>query len=81
MSLTTTIVSLSILWRCATALPAGPGFFPNGTSPLVSSSDDFHISSSYNLIDTYDASNWISKFDVQNVSNAMSKIHSKTDIS
>ena len=67
MSLKAITVSLSILWRCTTALPAGPGFFPNGTSPAVTTSD-VRISAAYNLIDTYDASNWLDKFNVQDVS-------------
>jgi hypothetical protein len=68
MSLKAITVSLSLLWRCTTALPAGPGFFPNGTSPVVTTSSDVRIAAAYNLIDTYDASNWMSKFDVQDVS-------------
>jgi hypothetical protein len=67
MSLKTVAVSLSFLWRCTTALPAGPGVWPNSTITSTSTSD-VHISSAYNLIDTYDASNWLSKFDVQAVS-------------
>jgi hypothetical protein len=66
MSLKAIAVSLPLLWRSATALPAGPGFFPNGSVP--SSTSDVHVSSVYSLIDSYDASNWISKFDVQDIS-------------
>jgi hypothetical protein len=66
MSFKAIVVSLPVLWRCTTALPAGPGVWPNGTSP--SASDLFHTSAAYSLIDTYDASNWLSKFNVQDVS-------------
>jgi hypothetical protein len=65
MSLKAIVVSFSIFWSCTTALPAGPGFWPNGT---LTSTSDVHISAAYNLIDTYDASNWLNKFDVQAVS-------------
>ena len=65
MSLKTVILSISFLWRCTTAFPAGPGFWPNGTSVSTSG---VHTSAAYSLIDTYDASNWLSKFNVQNVS-------------
>jgi hypothetical protein len=67
MSLKAVAVSLSFLWRCTTALPAGPGFWLNGTITLTSPSD-VHTSAAYDLIDTYDASNWLNKFDVQAVS-------------
>jgi len=66
MSLKSLLLSLPILWRGATALPAGPGFWANGSS-YVYSSDDIHASAAYNLIDTYDASNWVNKFDVQDI--------------
>jgi hypothetical protein len=69
MSLKTLAVSLPLLWGGATALPAGPGFWPDGPSPSASPPNNtFHTSSAYNLIDTYDASNWLSKFNVQDVS-------------
>ncbi|CAG5179092.1 uncharacterized protein ALTATR162_LOCUS9029 [Alternaria atra] len=67
MSLKSLFVSVPFLWRCATALPAGPGSWPNGTSFVHSSSNDVHASAAYNLIDTYDSSNWVSKFDVQDI--------------
>jgi hypothetical protein len=70
MSFKAIVAFFPTLWQCTTAFPAGPGFFPNGTSPLVTTSD-VHISSTYNLIDQYDASNWLSKFDVQNVSGSV----------
>jgi hypothetical protein len=66
MSFKTFAVSLSLLWRCTTALPAGPSVFLNDSTPFASG--DVHISAAYNLIDTYDASNWLNKFDVQDVS-------------
>ncbi|KAH7402537.1 endo-1,3(4)-beta-glucanase-like protein [Pyrenochaeta sp. MPI-SDFR-AT-0127] len=62
MSFRTIILCLPFLWRSSKAHPAGPGFWPNGTS---SSTSDVYTSAAYALIDTYDASNWISKFDVQ----------------
>jgi hypothetical protein len=65
MSLKSSIPFISVLWRYATAFPAGPGFWPNGTS---SPTPDFRIAAAYSLIDTYDASNWLNKFDVQDVS-------------
>jgi hypothetical protein len=66
MSLKSIAVSLSFLWRCTSALPAGPSVFLNDSTPFV---PGFHTSdASYRLIDTYDASNWLSKFDVQDVS-------------
>lgn len=66
MSFKSLLSSLPLLWHCATALPAGPGYWANGTSPLPSTSD-VHIDSIYSLIDTYDASNWVDKFYVQDV--------------
>jgi len=66
MSFKSITVSLPLLWRCATALPAGPGFFPNGSTPSATS--EIHSSSIYGLIDNYDAGNWLSKFDVQDIS-------------
>jgi hypothetical protein len=65
MSLKTIAVSLPLLWRSATAFPAGPGFFPNGSTP--SAMGEVSISAAYSLIDSYDASNWVSKFDVQDI--------------
>jgi hypothetical protein len=67
MSFKSLITSLPFLWNCASALPAGPGFWENGTSSPVHSSSGVHTSAAYNLIDTYDTSNWLSKFDVQDV--------------
>jgi hypothetical protein len=66
MSFKSLLSSLPILWHCATAFPAGPGVWPNGSSPVPPTSD-VQIESIYNLIDTYDASNWVNKFDVQDV--------------
>ncbi|KAL5119538.1 hypothetical protein ACEQ8H_002603 [Pleosporales sp. CAS-2024a] len=66
MSLRAFAVSLPLLWRSATALPAGPGFYPN--SSVTSTSGQIHTASVYGLIDSYDSSNWLSKFDVQDIS-------------
>jgi hypothetical protein len=74
MSLKTIAVSLSFLWRCTTAFPAGPGVWLNGTSPSASG---FQRSAAYSLIDTYDASNWLSKFDVQDVSDVRHVVYSQ----
>jgi hypothetical protein len=52
-------VSLALYYRTSS--------WPNGTSTSTSTSD-VHISAAYNLIDTYDASNWLNKFNVQAVS-------------
>lgn len=62
MSLKTLSASLPLLWASVTALPAGPGIWENGTTSHVS---DVQTSAAYTLIETYDASNWNSKFDVQ----------------
>lgn len=67
MSFKTVFASLPLLWTCASALPAGPGFWANGTSSPVYSGPEVQIAGAYNLIDTYDSSNWLSKFDVQNI--------------
>lgn len=68
MSLKSFIASLPLLWNCATAHPAfsnGPKFPNNVTSPV----EDVHANAAaYSLIDSYDSSNWLSKFDVQAVS-------------
>ncbi|KAF2643159.1 endo-1,3(4)-beta-glucanase-like protein [Massarina eburnea CBS 473.64] len=63
MSLKSFITTLPFLWNCATAAPApaGPKAPFNETSPV----DLFVNSAALTLIDTYDASNWLSKFDVQ----------------
>jgi len=62
MSVKAMFMTLPLLWRCATALPAGPGFWANDTPSYT---PDFQASAAYSLIETYDASNWISKFNVQ----------------
>jgi hypothetical protein len=64
MSFKSIIPCLSLLLSCATAIPAGPGYWPNGTS---SPTAEFHAAAAYNLIDVYDASNWLNEFDVQDV--------------
>ncbi|KAF1830405.1 mixed-linked glucanase precursor [Decorospora gaudefroyi] len=66
MSFKSFFVSLPLLWRYTTALPAGPGSWPNGTS-FVYTSPEVHTAATYNLIDNYDASNWLSKFDIQTI--------------
>lgn len=67
MSFRSFIVSFPFLWSCATGRPAysnGPKFPDNVTSPV----DEFHVdAAALSLIDTYDSSNWLSKFDVQAV--------------
>jgi hypothetical protein len=64
MSLKSLLVSAPFLWRSVTALPAGPGSWTHGNSTVVSSSasDNIRVAAAYNLIDTYDASNWANKF-------------------
>ena len=63
MSLKSLIAALPLLFDYATAIPAGPKAPNNETSPV-----DFYVNAAaLSLIDTYDASNWLSKFDVQNV--------------
>ena len=76
MSLTAGIVYLPIFWYCVTALPAGPGFWPNGTS---SPTAEFSALEAFSLIDTYDGSNWLNKFDVQAVSTCASRPLANTD--
>lgn len=67
MSFKALFTSLPLLWTCTTALPApaGPGYWANGT---ITHTSEVHASSVYSLVETYDASNWISKFNVQAVS-------------
>ncbi|KAL6712675.1 hypothetical protein ACN47E_000552 [Coniothyrium glycines] len=67
MSFKLVFASLPLLWTCAFALPAGPGSWENSTSSEVHSSPEIHTAAAYNLIDTYDSSNWLSKFDVQDI--------------
>ncbi|KAF1945093.1 mixed-linked glucanase precursor [Clathrospora elynae] len=69
MSLKALVVSFPLFWGFTTAfrLAAGPGSWLKGPS-FIFSSFNFHISTEYHLIDTYDASNWMAKFDVQNIS-------------
>jgi hypothetical protein len=66
MSLTRSVAVLPLLWLCTTAVPAGPGWWPNGTSSDIFEGD--FNAAAYGLIDTYDGTNWLSKFDVQAVS-------------
>ncbi|KAF2258363.1 endo-1,3(4)-beta-glucanase-like protein [Lojkania enalia] len=53
---------LPLFWTATKAFPAGPGYFPNNVSSPVA--PDFSTNA-YGLIETYDSSNWLSKFDVQ----------------
>ncbi|KAH7127083.1 endo-1,3(4)-beta-glucanase-like protein [Dendryphion nanum] len=64
MSYKTFIASLPFLWNSVTAFPAGPGYFPPNTSPEPPSNKTV-FASAFGLTETYDASNWLSKFDVQ----------------
>ena len=78
MSLKAAILHLPIFWYCCTALPAGPGYWPNGTSLPAS---DFSALEAFSLIDVYDGSNWLNKFDVQAVGSLASKSLTLTDSS
>lgn len=60
-------VYLSLLWRCANALPTGPEALLNITSRSI---DEVETLATYSLIDSYDASNWLSRFDLHDVSHA-----------
>ncbi|CAG5137553.1 uncharacterized protein ALTATR162_LOCUS146 [Alternaria atra] len=62
MSSRAVFVSLLFLWHCTVASPAGPGSWPNGTSSPVK---DVHTAAAYSLIDIYDATNWLDKFNVE----------------
>jgi len=66
MSLIQSIAAVSLFWLHATAIPAGPGWWPNGTSSDIVDSD--FSSAAYGLIDSYDGSNWLNMFNVQAVS-------------
>jgi hypothetical protein len=66
MSLAKSIAALPFLWLCATAIPAGPGYWPNGTSSEIVEGD--FNAAAYGLIDNYDGTNWLNMFDVQAVS-------------
>ncbi|KAF2032169.1 endo-1,3(4)-beta-glucanase-like protein [Setomelanomma holmii] len=66
MSFKAVVISLSLLLRSSTALPAGPGYWANGSSSVTTL--DVHTTAAYNLVETYDASNWLSKFNVQAIS-------------
>ncbi|KAF2632722.1 glycoside hydrolase family 16 protein [Macroventuria anomochaeta] len=63
MSLKRSIATLPLLWLCATAIPAGSGWWPNGTSSDIVGGD--FNTAAYGLIDTYDGTNWLNMFDVQ----------------
>ncbi|KAF2275967.1 endo-1,3(4)-beta-glucanase-like protein [Westerdykella ornata] len=59
-------VLLPLLWSGVSAKPAGPGYFPPGYhSPPVNGSDGEVSVKAYGLIEQYDSSNWLDKFDVQ----------------
>ena len=69
MFLLRSIAAFPLIWQCATAIPAGPGWWPNGTSSDVVE-DDFSVAA-YGLIDTYDGTNWLDKFYVEAVSSCI----------
>ncbi|CAI6337774.1 unnamed protein product [Periconia digitata] len=63
MSFKSLVATLPLLFNQATAIPAGPKAPNNETSPV-----DLHLNAAaFSLIDSYDASNWLSKFDVQRI--------------
>ncbi|KAF2659298.1 glycoside hydrolase family 16 protein [Lophiostoma macrostomum CBS 122681] len=65
MSFRATLVSLVLLWNGVTAFPAGPGYWDPSSPQLPPiNGSDVHAEA-YSLIETYDSSNWLSKFDVQ----------------
>ena len=66
MLLPRSIVASPLLWLGVTAIPAGPGYWPNGNSSDVVGGD--FSTAAYGLIDTYDGTNWLNMFDVQAVS-------------
>ena len=69
MFLTRSVAAFPLLWLCATAIPAGPGWWPNGTSSDTVEGD-FSVAA-YGLIDTYDGTNWLEKFYVEAVSSCV----------
>lgn len=66
MLLPRSIAASPLLWLGVTAIPAGPGYWRNGTSSEVVGGD--FNAAAYGLIDTYDGTNWLNMFDVQAVS-------------
>ena len=66
MLLPRSIAASPLLWLGVTAIPAGPGYWHNGTSSEVVGGD--FNAAAYGLIDTYDVTNWLNMFDVQAVS-------------
>lgn len=72
MSLFKSFAPLPLLWLCVTAIPAGPGYWPNGTSSDIVGGE--FNAAAYGLIDNYDGTNWLSKFDVQAVSDRIPRL-------
>ncbi|KAG9200781.1 hypothetical protein G6514_006637 [Epicoccum nigrum] len=66
MLLPRSIAASPLLWLGVTAIPAGPGYWHNGTSSEVVGGD--FNAAAYGLIDTYDGTNWLNMFDVQAIS-------------
>ncbi|KAF2022149.1 glycoside hydrolase family 16 protein [Aaosphaeria arxii CBS 175.79] len=62
MFLRVPVASLALLIIGVKGLPAGPGYFPSNV-PVTNTTTV--SAAAFGLIDTYDASNWLSKFDVQ----------------
>ncbi|XPS71583.1 hypothetical protein M3J09_003761 [Ascochyta lentis] len=62
MYLKKVIATLPLFWLCATAIPAGSARWPNSTSSVVVGDSN---ATTYKLMDTYDDTNWLNKFDVQ----------------
>lgn len=71
MFLKSFIVPLSSLWLGVTAIPAGPGYYGPNMTKLPPVDGDTVFAQAFGLIETYDASNWLSKFDVQAVSKSL----------
>ncbi|EOA81640.1 hypothetical protein ACJQWK_10540 [Exserohilum turcicum] len=65
MSYKSLIFSLPILWNGATASPAGPGSWTHGKSNVVAT--DAAAAAAYTLIDNYNAANWLTKFNFENI--------------
>jgi hypothetical protein len=72
MSFKSYIVTFPLLWVSVTAAPrpapAGPGYFPPGEPYVPGINGSEMHAKAYGLIESYDTSNWLSKFDVQAVS-------------
>ena len=72
MSIKSIALTLTFLWDCVTALPAhstpATQFWEKDTTDVSFVNGSVLHAAAYSLVDTYDASNWLSKFDVQAVS-------------